>query len=149
MKKRTFIMCWVATCLAFLFVFSGCESDMGETSTVGDTSAVCETTDIEEESTETIEDGVRTAGRLYFGKDKSRALLIDDYGILIWLYPVKSGMFDSYDTGDTVTVVHGPVMLSLPGQTNVSYVSLISNGDESVFTEEELAEIMKVIDGFR
>jgi hypothetical protein len=41
------------------------------------------------------------------------------------------------------------VALSLPGQTNISSVSLVSEGDESAFSDEELAEIMKVIEGFR
>ena len=149
MKKRTLILCIAVTCLAFLFLFSACALDNGESSTDGETSTVGETLrQPEEESVEMTEGGVETSGRLYFGKDKSRALLIDDNGILIWLYPVKDGIFDDYDTGDRVSVIHGPVALSLPGQTNVSGISLISDGDESVFTEEELEEIMKVIDGF-
>ncbi len=142
MKRKTFIMCMAVACLAFLLLFSACAGNGGEIE--GDT-----TQDVEEESYEISDNEFKMTGRLYFGKDKSQALLVDSNGILIWLYPVKSGMFDSYDTGDTVTVVHGPVMLSLPGQTNVSHVSLIEDGDESVFTEEELAEIMKVIEGFR
>jgi outer membrane protein assembly factor BamB len=141
MKRKTFIMCMAVACLAFLLLLSACAVADGEIE--GDT------TRPEEESYEMPGDEFKMTGRLYFGKDNSQALLLDSNGVLIWHYPVKSGMFDSYDTGDTVTVVHGPVMLSLPGQTNVSYVSLISNGDESVFTEEELAEIMKVIEGFR
>ena len=143
MRKRRLITCMAVACLAFLLLFSACDLADDENEATGDT------TQAEGESYEMSGDEFKMTGRLYFGKDKSQALLVDSNGILIWLYPVKSGMFDSYDTGDTVTVVHGPVMLSLPGQTNVSHVSLISNGDESVFTEEELAEIMKVIDGFR
>ena len=143
MIKKTFIMCMAVACLAFLLLFSACDV-VG-----GDAEATGEATQVEEESYEMSDNEFKMTGRLYFGKDKSQALLIDNNGILIWLYPTQSGMFDSCGTGDTVTVVHGPVALSLPGQTNVSHISLIEDGDESVFTEEELAEIMKVIEGFR
>ena len=149
MKKRTFIMCMAVACLAFLLLFSACDVVGGDITTTGDAESVGDTIQTEEESYEMSGDEFRMTGRLYFGKDKSQALLIDNNGILIWLYPTQSGMFDSYGTGDTVTVVHGPVALSLPGQTSVSHISLISDGDESLFTEEELAEIMKVIEGFR
>ncbi len=137
MKKRTFIFCMVAACLAFLLMLSACAENAadGANTSTG-------------ESYEAVEEG-KTSGRLYFGKDKNGALLMDDHGVLMWVYPIESGMLDSYDTGDRVTVTHGPIMLSYPGQTNMSGITLISNGDKSVFTEEELEEIMTVIDGFR
>ena len=143
MKKRTFIMCMAVACLAFLLLFSACDVDDDENEATGDT------TRTEEESYEMSGDEFKMTGRLYFGKGKEQALLVDENGVLLWIYPVTDGMLDGYDTGDSVMVVHGPVALSLPGQTNISSVSLVSDGDESAFSEEELAEIMKVIEGFR
>lgn len=141
MIKKTFIMCMAVACLAFLLLLSACDVADGEIE--GDT------TRPEEESYEISGDEFKATGRLYFGKDKSQALLVDDNGVLLWIYPVKDGMLEPYDTGDRVTVTHGPVALSLPGQTNISSVSLVSDGDESAFSDEELAEIMKVVEGFR
>ena len=140
MKKRTLMLCMVAACLAFLFMLSACAENAAgntETKAEGESGGVAEQ-----------EEG-KTSGRLYFGKDKNGALLMDDNGVLMWIYPTEAGMLDSYDTGDRVTVTHGPVMLSYPGQTNMSGITLISDGDGSVFTEEELEEIATVIDGFR
>ena len=134
-------MCMAVASLAFLLLFSACAGNGGEIE--GDT------TRPEEESYEISGEEINAIGRLYFGKDKSQALLVDDSGMLLWIYPVKEGMLEPYDTGDRVTVTHGPVALSLPGQTNISSISLISDGDKSAFTEEELEEIMKVIEGFR
>jgi hypothetical protein len=122
-------------------LFSACAENGGNTEGEG--------TRPPEETYEMTADEFKATGRLYFGKDKNGALLMDDNGVLVWVYPTDSGMLESYDTGDRVTVVHGPVMLSYPGQTNISSVSLVSDGDESAFSEEELAEIMKVVEGFR
>lgn len=143
MIKKTFIMCMAVACLSFLLLLSACDV-VG-----GDAEATGEATQVEEESYEMSDNEFKMTGRLYFGKDKSQALLVDDNGVLLWIYPVKDGMLEPYDTGDRVTVTHGPVALSLPGQTNISSVSLVSDGDESAFSEEELAEIMKVVEGFR
>ena len=139
MKKRTSMLCMVAACLAFLFMFSACTEDAADNTDAS----------VEEESYGFAQEEGKTSGRLYFGKNKNQALLLDDNGVPMWVYPIESGMLDSYDTGDRVTVVHGAVMLSYPGQTNMSGITLISDGDKSAFTEEELEEIMKLVDGFR
>ena len=76
-------------------------------------------------------------------------MIVDDYGSLAWIYPIEDGMLEPFDTGDRVEVTHGGMMLSYPGQMNVTSVTYVSDGDESVFTEKELEEIGRVIDGFR
>ena len=85
-------------------------------------------------------------GRIYFPEKRDKALLLDTYGGLTWLYVQDKAMFDGIDTGDFVRVNHGGVMLSYPGQTNISRITLISEGDESSLTDEELKMIERVLD---
>ena len=143
MTKIKLIAC-IAACLAIFSLFSACETNDVEP----EVDAMATPNNDDGESYEQADSEFKMTGRLYFGDDKNKALLMDDSGSLIWIYPKTGGMLDPYNTGDRVEVVHGAVMLSLPGQTNISSISLISKGDESVFTEDELAEIMKVVDGF-
>ncbi len=84
-------------------------------------------------------------GRIYFYNTKTQALLLDKWGGLTWLYAKDPGIFEPFDTGDYVRVSHGGVMLSYPGQTNISRLALIEDGDESSFTEEELERIALVV----
>ncbi len=85
-------------------------------------------------------------GRIYFHEGKAKALLLDEWGGLTWLYAKDPSIFEPFDTGDYVRVSHGGVMLSYPGQTNISRLALIEDGDESSFTEEELDMIERVLD---
>ncbi len=85
-------------------------------------------------------------GRLYFSKNRDKAPLISEKYGPNWLYAADKSMFDGFDNGDYVEVNHGAVMLSYPGQTNISKITLIEDGDESDFTEEELALIERVME---
>ena len=85
-------------------------------------------------------------GRIYFPEKRDKALLLDNYGGLTWLYAQDKSIFDGIDTGDYVRVNHGGVMLSYPGQTNISRITLLSDGDESDFTDEEMKMIERVLD---
>lgn len=136
MKRMRLKFCIVAACLAFLFLLSAC--DWGTVEGIGG-----------DGTTEHTPGEFEAEGRLYFGKDKSQALLVDDNGIPGWIYPSADGMLEKFNTGDRVKVMHGGVMLSYPSQTYITSISLITDGDESVFREEELKEIMKVIGGFK
>ena len=85
-------------------------------------------------------------GRLYFPENRDKALLISEKYGPNWLYVADKSMFDGFDSGDYVEVNHGAVMLSYPGQTNISKITLIEDGDVSDFTEEELALIERVME---
>ena len=81
--------------------------------------------------------GMVSEGRLYFsGSAKNEALLVEG-GSLTWLYCDKAGAFEGFDTGDLVRVAHGYVMESYPGQTYISQIALVENGDIYSFTDEE------------
>ncbi len=85
-------------------------------------------------------------GRLYFSENRDKVLLVSkEYGPN-WLYAQNKSLYDGFDTGDYVKVDHGAVMLSYPGQTNISGLTLIEDGDVSDFTEEELKMIEQVMD---
>ena len=92
--------------------------------------------------------GSVSEGRIYFGENKDKALLLGADGTLVWLYTKDSRVFEPFNTGDYVKVEHGAVMLSYPGQTNISKIALLENGDVSGFTSEEIAMIERVADGF-
>ena len=81
--------------------------------------------------------GNQSKGRLYFHKSQNSALLVDTEGSLTWLYAETEGFFSGFDSGDLVLVEHGYVAESYPGQTYVSEIELIENGDISSFTDEE------------
>lgn len=92
--------------------------------------------------------GAVSEGRLYFGGSKDKALLLSDDGIITWLYAKDKSIFAPFDTGDCVRVAHGAVMMSYPGQTNISKLALLEKGDATSFTEEEKTLLEKVSDGF-
>lgn len=92
--------------------------------------------------------GAVSEGRLYFVGSKDKAMLLSDDGVITWLYAKDKSIFDPFDTGDRVRVAHGAVMMSYPGQTNISKLALLENGYISSFTEEELARLDAVSDGF-
>ncbi len=81
--------------------------------------------------------GMFSEGRLYFHVSKSEALLVDSKGGLLWLYSDTEGMFEGFDTGDHVNVEHGYIMESDPGQTYISGIELVTDGDIYSFTDEE------------
>ena len=81
--------------------------------------------------------GMVSEGRLYFHYTKNEALLVGEGGNLTWLYSEKSGAFDGFDTGDLVRVGHGYVMESYPGQTYISAIALVEDGNVYSFTDEE------------
>lgn len=83
-------------------------------------------------------------GRLYFNDTKDQALLVDESGSLIWLYAEEQGYFESFDSGDLVKVRHGAVMESYPGQTYVTSVELIEDGDLHSFTDAEWERLCAV-----
>lgn len=85
-------------------------------------------------------------GRLYFSKNREKALLVSEEFGLNWLLVRDTSMFDGFDTGDYVRVNHGAVMMSYPGQTNISKLTLIDDGSVSDFTDEELKMIERVLD---
>ena len=87
-------------------------------------------------------------GRLYFAKSKDKALILDTNGSIMWLYATDKSLFAPFNTGDKVRVSHGAVMMSYPGQTNISKIALIENGDVNSFTSEELERLDLVSDGF-
>lgn len=92
--------------------------------------------------------GAVSEGRLYFVGSKDKAMLLSDDGVITWLYSKDKTVFEPFDTGDRVRVAHGAVMMSYPGQTNISKLALIENGHISSFTDEELARLDAVSDGF-
>ena len=79
--------------------------------------------------------GMVSEGRLYFSGTKSQALLVCENGTLTWLYCEKGGVFDDFVTGDLVRVAHGYVMESWPGQTYISQIALIEEGDIYSFSD--------------
>lgn len=90
--------------------------------------------------------GMVSEGRLYFQgtKTKTEALLVDTRGSLTWLYCDDKSIFENFDTGDFVRVGHGMIMESYPGQTYISQIALIEDGDISSFTDEEWARLSGV-----
>ena len=88
--------------------------------------------------------GVFSQGRLYFNGTKEQALLVDDKGSLTWLYSEDAHAFERFDSGDLVRVEHGAVMESYPGQTYVSSVELIADGDLQSFTAAEWERLCAV-----
>lgn len=93
--------------------------------------------------------GTVSEGRLYFVGTRDKALLLGEDGALTWLYADDAKLFEGFDTGDRVSVSHGAIMMSYPGQTHISRVVLIEDGDASSFTDEEKALLERVSDGFR
>jgi len=104
--------------------------------------------DITESTVVDNDSGAVSEGRLYFGSSKNKALLLSADGVMTWLYAKDESVFDRFETGDLVRVSHGGVMMSYPGQTNISKIALLEDGDISSFTEEEIAILEAVIDGF-
>ena len=92
------------------------------------------------------DEGMVSEGRLYFATDsKTSALLVDTRGSLIWLYSFDNKeIFTSFDTGDYVRVGHGMIMETYPGQTYISKIALISDGDINSFTDEEWSSLSDV-----
>ena len=95
------------------------------------------------------DEGMVSDGRLYFHlNSKTEALLVDSQGSLTWLYCSDKSIFDGFDTGDYVRVGHGMVMESYPGQTYISKIALIEDGDINSFTDEEWSRLSDVfVDG--
>ena len=96
------------------------------------------------------DEGAVSEGRLYFHlNSKTQALLVDSKGSLIWLYSFDNKeIFTSFDTGDYVRVGHGMIMETYPGQTYISKIVLIEDGDINSFTDEEWSRLSDVfVDG--
>ena len=95
------------------------------------------------------DEGMVSEGRLYFHlNSKTEALLVDSQGSLTWLYCSDKSIFDGFDTGDYVRVGHGMVLESYPGQTYISKIALIEDGDINSFTDEEWSRLSDVfVDG--
>ena len=92
------------------------------------------------------DEGMVSEGRLYFDSDsKTEALLVDTTGSLLWLYSFDNKeIFTSFDTGDLVRVGHGMIMESYPGQTYISRIALIEDGDIYSFTDEEWSRLSDI-----
>ena len=92
------------------------------------------------------DEGMVSEGRLYFNSDsKTSALLVDTRGSLIWLYSFDNKeIFTSFDTGDFVRVGHGMIMETYPGQTYISRIALIEDGDIYSFTDEEWSRLSDI-----
>ena len=92
------------------------------------------------------DEGMVSEGRLYFDSDsKTEALLVDTTGSLLWLYSFDNKeIFTSFDTGDLVRVGHGMIMESYPGQTYISKIALIEDGDIYSFTDEEWSRLSDI-----
>lgn len=88
--------------------------------------------------------GVFSQGRLYFNGTKEQALLVDDKGNLTWLYSEDAHAFESFDSGDLVSVEHGILMETYPGQTYVSHIELVEDGDVYSFTDDEWERLCAV-----
>lgn len=130
-------------------IFEGSEELFGggkSRDTVGSESSLWNPEDITEGEIVDNDSGSVGEGRIYFHEDKTKALLLDEFGGLTWLYAKDPSIFEPFDTGDYVRVSHGGVMLSYPGQTNISRLALIKDGNKSDFTEEELERIALVVD---
>lgn len=155
MRKKQFIAAFVAV-LSAACLLSSCGTP-GEELFGGDRKSKDKVSDEKgpwtaEEITESRvvdnDSGAVSEGRLYFGESRKKALLMSADGVITWLYAKDESIFAPFDTGDLVRVAHGGVMMSYPGQTNISRLALLENGDASSFTEEELARLMSVSDGF-
>ena len=101
------------------------------------------------ETAEDMYSGMVSEGRLYFhSASKTEALLADSKGSLTWLYSADKSIFEGFDTGDYVKVGHGMIMESYPGQTYISKIALINDGDIDSFTDEEWSRLSGVfVDG--
>ena len=95
------------------------------------------------------DEGMVSEGRLYFHPtSKTEALLVDSKGSLTWLYSSDKSIFEGFDTGDYVRVGHGMIMETYPGQTYISKIALIEDGDINSFTDEEWSRLSDVfVDG--
>ena len=91
--------------------------------------------------------GMVSEGRLYFHTPNSSPLLVDSKGSLTWLYCEDKAIFNGFDTGDYVRVGHGMIMESYPGQTYISQIALIEDGDISSFSDEEWSRLSDVFEG--
>lgn len=91
--------------------------------------------------------GMVSEGRLYFHVSKTEALLVDSTGSLLWLYSSDKSIFEGFDSGDYVRVGHGMVMESYPGQTYISRIALMEDGDISSFSDEEWERLSGVFVG--
>ena len=87
------------------------------------------------------DEGMVSEGRLYFPSASSNPLLVDSEGSLTWLYSTNREIFAPFDSGDYVRVGHGMIMESYPGQTYISKIALIEDGDIWSFTDEEWARL--------
>lgn len=114
--------------------------------TAGSESSLWDPEDITEGEIVDNDSGSVGEGRIYFHENKTKALLLDKFGGLTWLYAKDPSIFEPFDTGDYVRVSHGGVMLSYPGQTNISRLALVKDGDVSDFTEKEMKLIDQVMD---
>ena len=85
-----------------------------------------------------MDEGMVSEGRLYFmnGGSKTEALLVEE-NTLTWLYCEDKSIFASFDTGDFVRVGHGMIMETYPGQTYITRIALIEDGDINSFTDGE------------
>lgn len=92
--------------------------------------------------------GMFSEGRLYFHTSRKSALLVDSKGSLLWLFADNENFFDGFDSGDYVRAEHGHIMESYPGQTYVSEIEMIEDGDMSSFSDEEWERLSSVfVDG--
>jgi len=161
MKKVFLILCAALLCL----LFAGCDSAENAES-VGENQSVVEkvseenavTVGVYEEVTDKIAVGTSpwkpediTAspndeewtgisggvmeGRLFFRHSTDKALLVGDS--LTWLYSDDPDAFAPFNSGDYVKVSHGMVYYTYPGQTYISKIALIEDGDLTSFTPEE------------
>jgi hypothetical protein len=92
------------------------------------------------------DEGMVSEGRLYFDSDsKTEALLVDSEGSLLWLYSFDhKEIFSFFDTGDLVRVGHGMIMETYPGQTYITKIALIEDGDVYSFTDEEWSRLSDI-----
>lgn len=74
-------------------------------------------------------------GRLFFRSYTDKALLVGDS--LTWLYSKDSEVFAPFNSGDYVKVSHGMVYYTYPGQTYISKIALVEDGDLASFTPQE------------
>lgn len=84
--------------------------------------------------------GSVSEGRLYFHHSATSALLVEE-GTLTWLYSDDKDIFAPFDTGDYVRVGHGMIMETYPGQTYISQIALIEDGNIDSFTDEEWSRL--------
>lgn len=74
-------------------------------------------------------------GRLFFRSYTDKALLVGDS--LTWLYSNDPEAFAPFNSGDYVKVSHGMVYYTYPGQTYISKIALVEDGDLASFTPQE------------